>query len=153
MLPAAIMPGENTVKPEPRLTLQSQLHELARLWSWVEAQAAALGIPANTEFAIQLCLEEAISNIIRHGHGGQPNLAITVDCTTPAGTQEVVFAIEDHAPPFNPLAADEEPLPSSIDQVRPGGRGIRLLRKFAGSLAYQRLPAGNRLTIGFALPR
>ena len=32
-------------------------------------------------------------------------------------------------------------------------QGIRLMRKFAGSLAYQRLPGGNRLTIGFALPR
>ncbi len=61
------------------------------------------GIPADTQFAIQLCLEEALSNIIRHGHRGQPNLPITVDCTTPAGTQEVVFTIEDHAPPFDPL--------------------------------------------------
>jgi anti-sigma regulatory factor (Ser/Thr protein kinase) len=34
-----------------------------------------------------------------------------------------------------------------------GGQGIRLMRKFAGSLAYQRLPGGNRLTMGFALPR
>ena len=44
------------------------------------------------------------------------------------------------------------PAPTSIDQLQVGGQGIRLMRKFAGSLAYQRLPGGNRLTIGFALP-
>ena len=66
-----------------------------------------------------------------------------------------MFTIEDQAPPFDPLSAsliEDEPAPSSIDHLRPGGRGIRLLRKFAGTLAYQRLAGGNRLTIGFVLP-
>jgi anti-sigma regulatory factor (Ser/Thr protein kinase) len=148
------MPGEHTVRPQPRLTLQSQLDELARLWPWIEALAAEYAIPAGTQFAIQLCLEEALSNIIRHGYLGQPDHPITVACA--AGTQELVFTVEDHAPAFDPLAPSavkETPAPTSIDQLQVGGHGIRLMRKFAGSLVYQRLPGGNRLTIGFALPR
>lgn len=156
MLAAATMPEENTVKPEPRLTLQSQLGELARVWPWVEALAAEYAIPVDTQFAIQLCLEEALSNIVRHGYRGQPDQPITVDCATPAATRELVFTVEDHAPAFDPLAPSavaETPAPTSIDQLPVGGQGIRLMRKFAGSLAYQRLPGGNRLTIVFALPR
>ncbi len=62
-------------------------------------------IPAETQFAIQLCLEEALSNIIRHGYRDQPNQPITVDCaTTRRLPQELVFTIEDQAPPFDPLA-------------------------------------------------
>jgi anti-sigma regulatory factor (Ser/Thr protein kinase) len=48
---------------------------------------------------------------------------------------------------------EEAPVPASIDELRPGGQGIRLLKKFAGSLAYQRLDGANRLTIRFAIPR
>ena len=82
------MPAEDTAKPAPRLTLQSQLDDMARLWPWVEALAAEYAIPANTEFDIHLCLEEAISNVIRHGYGGQPNHTITVDCDL-AGTKSM----------------------------------------------------------------
>jgi anti-sigma regulatory factor (Ser/Thr protein kinase) len=150
------MPGENKAKAPSHLELQSQLDELARVWPWVEALAGEYCIPAETQFAIQLCLEEALSNIVRHGYLSQPNHPITVDCATPAGTQELLFTVEDNAPPFDPLApsaVEIAPAPTSIDQLQVGGQGIRLMRKFAGSLAYQRLPGGNRLTIGFALPR
>ena len=151
----AIMPGELTVKPQPRLTLQSQLDELARLWPWVEALAVEYAIPADTQFAIYLCLEEALSNIVRHGYRGQPDRPITVDCASPTGTQELLFTVEDYAPAFDPLAfsADtESSAPMPIDRLQGGGHGILLIRKFAGSLAYQRMPGGNRLTIGFTLP-
>ena len=155
-MPAATLPGEHTVKPQPRLTLQSQLGELARVWPWIEALASEYSIPADTQFAIQLCLEEALSNIVRHGYHGQPDQPITVDCATSAGNRELTFTLEDYGPAFDPLApseVEETPVPTSIDQLQVGGQGIRLMRKFAGSLAYQRFPGGNRLTIGFALPR
>ncbi len=148
------MPAENTAKPAPRLTLRSQLDDMALLWPWVEALVAEYAIPAGTAFDIHLCLEEALSNIIRHGYRGQPNHTVTVDCASPEANL-VVFTVEDQAPPFDPLAPsliDDAPAPSSIDALRPGGRGILLLRKFAGSLAYERLAGGNRLTIGFVLP-
>jgi anti-sigma regulatory factor (Ser/Thr protein kinase) len=153
------MPREHTVKPATRLTLESRLDRLTLLRQWVDALAAEYAIPADTQFGIHLCLEEALSNIVGHGYGGQPNHAITVECTVdcaPGGVRELAFIVEDQAPPFDPLApstAEEAPAPRSIGELRPGGQGIRLLRKFAGSLAYQRLPGGNRLTIRFALPR
>jgi anti-sigma regulatory factor (Ser/Thr protein kinase) len=148
------MPAEATAKPAPRLTLKSQLDDMASLWSWVEALVAQYEIPANKAFDIHLCLEEAISNVIRHGYGGEPSHTVTVDCASPE-PRHVVFTIEDQAPPFDPISAsliEDEPAASPEDYLRPGGRGILLLRKFAGSLAYERLAGGNRLTIGFVLP-
>ncbi len=148
------MPAEHTSTPAPRLTLQSQLEELVRLWPWVQALAGEYAIPADTQFAIDLCLEEALSNIIRHGYRAQPGFPITIDCA-PDGT-ELVFTVEDQAPAFDPLAfsaISEMPPPSPIDRLRPGGHGIRLMRRFAGSLDYRRLANGNRLTVRVAIPR
>jgi anti-sigma regulatory factor (Ser/Thr protein kinase) len=100
---------------------------------------------------------------MRHGYGGQENQSIVVDCAL--GAEELVFTIQDHAPHFDPLAppatgpppatispASASPAPASIDEFQPGGQGIRLMRKFAGRLAWEPLPNGNRLTLAFALP-
>jgi len=154
------MPAESTTMSAHRLTLRSQLGDLALLWPWVEALAGKYSVPAETTFAIHLCLEEAVSNVIRHGYRGLPNHTLTVGCASPA-ERALEFTVEDQAQPFDPLAdsgvaeapAASSPAVSSIDELRPGGRGIRLLRNFAGTLAYERTKDGNRLTIGFELPK
>jgi anti-sigma regulatory factor (Ser/Thr protein kinase) len=140
-------------KAETRLTLESRLADLARVWPWVDELAAEYGIPADTRYAIDLCLEEALSNIIRHGYAGEPGHDIAI-CFTPRGENGLTFSIRDHAPPFAPgEPAESWEAPASIDQIEAGGQGIRLMRKFAGALAYEQLPDGNRLTISFPVAR
>ena len=143
------MRGDVTTMPESRLILDSRLDELARFWPWVEALAAEYAIPADTKFAIDLCLEEALSNIVRHGYSGEAGRPIFVDFTNAA--DRWTFTIEDHGPPFNPLELEDDKLaPTTFDELKAGGRGINLLRQFAGSLDYERIADGNRLTIRFA---
>jgi anti-sigma regulatory factor (Ser/Thr protein kinase) len=122
------MPADTNTKPDPRLTLHSRLDDLTLVWPWVDALGAKYTIPAQTIFAIHLCLEEALSNIIRHGYLTHiSDKPITVECraTTP---RNLIFTIEDQAPPFDPAApaSAEEAPPSSIDQLKVGGRGISL---------------------------
>lgn len=148
------MPGEIAAKSEARLTLQSRLEDLALLWPWVQSLAADYAIPADSQFAIDLCLEEALSNVIRHGYRGEPGRPITVDFTSGAGF--VVFTVQDQAPSFDPLAvsqARKELPPASIDDFPIGGLGISFMRKFAGGLHYERLSNGNRLTMRFEVLR
>ena len=157
-------PSSLPSSPEPRLTLKSQLEDLTLVWPWVEALGRRHSVPADTQFAIELCLEEALSNIIRHGYQGQPNQSITIACTVecaPAGVEnedagELVFTVEDHAPPFDPLAPFTPALAPAravnSQELLPGGQGIPLMRKFSSRLAWQQLPNGNRLTLTFAIP-
>ena len=156
--PAATMhaanPSINSSGPEPRLTLKSQLDDLARVWPWVEALAAQVSFPADTQFAIQLCLEEALSNIMRHGYRGQPNQSITIACTVeraPAAG-ELVFTIEDHAPPFDPFAAAPVAAPASILRIRARGPGNPPDAQILQPPRLAATPQGNRLTLAFAIP-
>ncbi len=143
--------------PSPRqlLQLDSRLSELSRVRPWVESAADRLGFTEEDQFAILLCLEEALANIILHGYRAQPGHPIDLAASVEDGTFRIT--IDDQAPPFSPL--DPQPAPvngsagdSSLDSLAPGGNGLRLLNRFAGSLHYERLRAANRLTITFPVP-
>jgi anti-sigma regulatory factor (Ser/Thr protein kinase) len=134
---------------EEKLTLNSRLSEMLQLSGWLDHLASRYAVPDHTKFAMNLCLEEAISNIIRHGYCGNPDGPIVVHFTNP-GTKYFVLELDDEAPHFNPLAAPDLPAMNSLDDPRVGGQGIRLLRRFADSLHYQATPQGNRLVIGFS---
>ncbi len=133
------------------LELDSRLTELSRVRPWVEALADEYSVAEETRFAMQLCTEEALANIVMHGYRGEPGHAIVIRASVAGGWLSI--AIEDEAPPFAPeesVATAEKP--ADLEHVEPGGNGIRLLRRFAGSVVYEPLPHGNRLTIGFRIP-
>jgi serine/threonine-protein kinase RsbW len=131
------------------LKLRSRMSELAQVHGWIEGLAVRHSVPDNVQFAMDLCLEEVLSNIIKHGYSGQPDHPITVQFSRPR--QDLfVFVVEDAAPPFNPLDMPELPASSPAKEIPVGGQGIRLLKRFADALEYHTTPAGNQLKIGFS---
>ena len=140
-------------KTEDRLELDSRLDELSRVQPWVDALADRHGVAQDTRYAMQLCMEEALANVVLHGYQNQPGHPIVIRSSIADGL--LFFAIEDQAPRFAPIDPDPQDdarPPASLDSIEPGGNGIRLMRHFAASVAYEELPDGNRLTLGFPLP-
>ena len=132
-----------------QIVIGSQLSEMERLPAWVDTLAAAHGIADSVTFAINLCLEEVVSNVIRHGYGNQPGQFLTVNCSSPR-PGSFLFTVEDEAAPFNPLELAALPTIDQQDASQIGGQGIRLLRGFSDLLEYEAKPGGNRLLIGFS---
>lgn len=142
------MVSKGTPITDERRTLRSQLSEVSQIPAWIERLASQHAIPNDTQFAMDLCLEEVLSNIVRHGYSNEPDRAITVRFTNPRGGY-FVFVVEDEAPHFNPLTAPEPPAVARLEESRVGGQGIRLLRQFSNTLEYRATPTGNELRIGF----
>jgi anti-sigma regulatory factor (Ser/Thr protein kinase) len=136
---------------EDSLILQSELGDLARVPPWIERMACAHAIPAPTEFAMNLCLEEILSNIIRHGYANESGHEISVQYSTIA-KNVFQLVIEDQAMPFDPVAAAIPPIEETLSGERDGGLGIRLVKNFADSMKYESLAGGNRLSIRFLAP-
>jgi serine/threonine-protein kinase RsbW len=138
---------------QDRLELDSRLTELSRVPSWIESLADRLGFDQDALFAMQLCIEESLANVVLHGYRSHAGHPIVIRASVSEGI--LFFAIDDQAPPFSPVeprALNEVREPATLESIQPGGNGLRLLHRFAGSLAYERLSGGNRLTIGFPLP-
>jgi serine/threonine-protein kinase RsbW len=137
--------------PQDRLELDSRLTELNRVQPWIESLADRHGFGKDARFSMQLCMEEALANVVLHGYRNQPGHPIVVEAS--ATPDALFFAINDNAAPFLPVEpADDSERHATLESIQPGGNGIRLLHRFAGSLLYESLPEGNRLTIGFPLP-
>lgn len=137
-----------------KLILRSRLEELKRIFPWAEALARAYDIPKDTQYSMELCLEEALVNVIRHGYGEDGDRTVTVAFDR-RGEREFVFTIEDSAPHFRPFDPDvplKEAEPVTLENLVPGGHGIRLMRAFSDSVEWEPLEKGNRLKIGFVVP-
>ncbi len=131
---------------EERLTLRADLGEIERASRWARDIAARLAVPSSTTFALDLCLEEALSNTIQYGFStsapAEPQIRLII-----ARDQDALrVLIEDNAAPFNPCAADEPELPTDLATAKIGGLGIHLIRGFTTRLAYERVDGFNRLT-------
>ncbi len=139
--------GEHTTVEH--LKLRSRISELAQVPHWIERLASRYSIPDSTLYAMNLCLEEVLSNIIQYGYSGKTENPISIHFNSPR-EKYFVLVVEDEAPHFNPVDSPELPALNSLDENSIGGQGIRLLRRFADALEYQATPVGNRLTIGFS---
>lgn len=136
---------------ENALSLDSSLSEIARIPAWLERLASRDGIPERTRFVMDLCLEEVLSNIVRHGHADAPNHPILIVYANPRKDM-FTLVVEDQGPLFNPLLAHDKPIPLTLEEFSEGGRGIHLLKHFADRLSYEPTPTGNRLTLSFIVP-
>jgi serine/threonine-protein kinase RsbW len=138
-------------KLQDRFELDSQLTELSRVQPWIEALADLHGLGEDARFAIQLCMEEALANVVMHGYGNEPGHPIVIQSWVSNGA--LFFAIEDKATPFAPGEPDsrDNVAKPDLETMTPGGNGIRLMRRFAGSLTYEKLSDGNRITMSFPM--
>ena len=84
-----------------------------------------------------LAVDEAVSNVMRHGYGlgnpGELSLSIDLDGV------DVVFRVRDHAQSFDPDARD---LPSA-GELRGGGYGRLLIREIMDSVQYSNACKGK----------
>jgi anti-sigma regulatory factor (Ser/Thr protein kinase) len=63
--------------------------------------------------------------------------------------QAIAFEVTDEGRPFNILEAEPRALPGLSEDSVLGGHGIRLIRRFADEIRYDRSGGMNRLTLGF----
>jgi anti-sigma regulatory factor (Ser/Thr protein kinase) len=129
-----------------RLVLRNDVAELQRLAGWLE-RLVQQGMSSDVSFAVQLCLEEAVANIIMYGAARDDRLEIAVELERNGGT--LVARIEDNGRQFDPTRAPPPAVATSLEQAKVGDLGIHLMRSFASGMDYERRNGRNRLTLRF----
>lgn len=104
--------------------LQSRVEEIAPLAAAVDQ---TLSERPDLAFAVNLCLEELITNTIQHGLHGAPDRPIHVRLSRSDEWLEII--LKDDAPPFDPFV--EAPAPSldaSVEAREVGGLGVHMVK-------------------------
>ncbi|MGE5270308.1 MAG: ATP-binding protein [Thiohalocapsa sp.] len=129
-----------------RLVLRNDLAELQRLAAWLEGWARQ-ATSSDVSFAVQLCLEEAVANVIMYGGTRDERLEIVVEIERNGAA--LVARIMDNGREFDPTQVPPPRMPTSLAEAKVGDLGIHLMRNFASGMHYERRDGRNRLTLRF----
>jgi anti-sigma regulatory factor (Ser/Thr protein kinase) len=125
------------------MRLANDLAGLADLADWVERFGADQRLPANVVNALNVVLDEAVSNAITHGYESGVRGEIAVRLRRASDSVEV--EVEDDGRPFDPLQAPPPDLTLPLDRRPIGGLGIHLIRNLMDAVSYARQDGRNVL--------
>lgn len=127
------------------LTIANRLDQIGPLARHATAFLQSNEVDPDATFAVDLALEELVSNVIKYGYknGDSKEIYVRLD----VGRDQIKLLLEDSAPPFNPLNLPEPDLDKPIEQRPIGGLGVFLVRKTVDRIEYERLDDRNVLRI------
>lgn len=128
-----------------RLTVAGRYPEIRKICQFVAEGAAEAGFDSDTIFHMELCCDEASTNIIEHAYGGEDVGIIDVSYTVDDGSFTIQLC--DEGQPFNP---DTVPPPPDINgdlangaepdevtqQLQVGGLGLHFIRNLMDEVYY-----------------
>jgi len=89
-------------------------------------------------------VEELFTNMVRHNEGGADRITVSIERRDNRVHLELV---DTDVEPFDPETAEVPPVESGIENRRPGGLGIYLVRKMVDDLNYDYETDARRMRI------
>ena len=139
---------------EGNLTVPGRYDEIKRICEFVAAGATEAGFDEDTVFHMELCCDEASTNIIEHAYGRED--AGNIEISYYVSDDDFTIILRDNGRSFDP---GEVPSPPTINsqkasaeeltsQLRIGGLGLHLIRSLMDEVHFtsdRRL--GNQLVM------
>lgn len=125
--------------------LPADLREIERLNRIIRHFGELHEIPSRVLYAVNLALDEVVTNVIRHGYEDPKDKEVVVEVTACEGT--VATVVSDSGQPFNPLDVPPPDIEAPLAERELGGLGIHLVRNLMDRAEYRRENEKNVLTL------
>jgi len=119
--------------------------ELAKIEGFTADFAAKAGLSDKDLFALQIVVEELVTNVIDYGGVPAGEHAVRVDLS--AGDGELVIAIIDRGREYNPLLREDPDVTLPAEQRPIGGLGVHFCKKLTDAQEYERRDGCNVLIL------
>lgn len=124
------------------MTIPADPSAIPRITDGVTSVLTQKQWPEDQVMAVELALQEAVANAIRHGCRG--DITKQLQCTVNIDTAgEVVITVRDPGPGFNPLTVADPLAPENM--LKPSGRGIFLINGLMDDVEFA--DGGRELTM------
>jgi anti-sigma regulatory factor (Ser/Thr protein kinase) len=118
---------------------------LETIRNYVEQSAQRLQVPEAVVGDVVQTVDEAATNIILHGYAGREGV---VEVELERQDDVLMMRLRDWAPQYDPTNAPPPDLSRGLEQRRPGGLGLYLIRLLMDEIHYRITPeGGNELTL------
>lgn len=127
------------------ICIDADVKEIERMNRLVRQFGELHEIPSRTLYAMNLALDEMITNAVTHGYDDPAGEQVRVHIETSRG--ELIATVTDRGRGFNPLDAPPSDLAASMENRPVGGLGIQLVRTLMDRVKYERANGENVLTL------
>lgn len=124
--------------------------EVRRASEWLGTACRRREIPQAHAERLELCLHEALANVITHGGESASAVSIALSLEVGPGKDGVLASVtvSDACAAFNPLSITPRPPSTTLDDAAPGGLGLVMIRRCADWLDYRHEDGRNHFTFG-----
>ncbi len=130
----------NTQPERTILKIENQIGELARLEEFLERLSEEWDLSVPFVMAVNLALEEALTNTISYGF--DDSLVHIIEISFGKSEKELSIVISDDGRPYDPTLKEDPDITLAATDRPIGGLGIYLIKKTMDKVAYER--KGNR---------
>ena len=128
-----------------KLSLSADYAQLASVRDFVGQTGRDLDLDEQTIYQLQLAVDEACTNIVRHAYDGDSG---QIELEIEATGDGVQVRLRDWGEPFDPQLVPEPDVTAPLEQRPLGGLGLFLIRQMMDEVRFEFDPEqGNRLTM------
>jgi serine/threonine-protein kinase RsbW len=124
--------------------------ELHKIEPFTLEFAAEAGLAAEDLFALQIIVEELVTNVIDYGNVPPGELAVSVELHMEGGALTIRLA--DRGREYNPLLRTDPDTALPAEQRPIGGLGVFFCKKLTDEQTYERRDGSNILVLRRKLP-
>ena len=107
---------------------------LAEISEFVTLAAQDFGFDSKDIYAVKLAVDEACTNIIEHGYGGEGNGEI--ECTCDDDVDSLTIKLRDWGKPFNPNDVPDPDFDVPLEKLQTRGAGLYFMRKLMDDVRF-----------------
>jgi len=121
-----------------------EIEAIGEIFALLETFTDGQKIDEKTAFCINLVVEELFTNMVRHNRGGGDRITVSIERQD---NQLHLELVDTDVEPFDPDTVEVPAVDADIEERRPGGLGIFLVRKMVDELNYDYETEGRRMRI------
>lgn len=134
-------------RPVAEFSIRAGANEVRQASDWLERSCSGLRVPADAVWRLDVCLNEALANVIAYGGSlvFSDTIKLLLEVKGEADSGEAAVTVSDAGAAFNPLDVPQRDRPVTLDDATPGGLGLPMMRAFADQLSYRYADGHNHL--------
>ncbi len=131
---------------EQKRIFPARYDSLAAIDQFVAEAAERAGFDSCTVYQVQLAVDEACSNIIKHAYGGEGRGVI--ECSRHVQDGDLIIVLRDYGQPFDPTSVPEPDIEADLEERAGGGLGLYFIRHMMDEVIFDfESETGNVLTL------